>query len=723
MHGDELYELLPAIYRIRDEAQGGPLRDLLRVLSREAQVVAEDIAQLYDNWFIETCDEWVVPYIGDLLGVRPLHPVSQKIFSQRAWVANTLGYRRRKGTLAVLEQLARDVTGWPAKAVEYFQVLGTTQYLNHTRPQALRTPDLRNADLLERIDGPFDTVSHTAEVRSIASGRGRYNIPSIGVFIFRLQSYPLHGVTARQLDARRFTFSPLGLDTALFNAPQPETSLTQLAGPLNVEMPITRRMLHARLEDYYPQSLSVTVDGVLVSCEDVVVCNLSDSSAAAWAHTAPTGKVAIDPELGRIATNADAAVVSVDYHAGFSGDVGGGAYDRNAAVAEVLTTPVAWDVAWIADVQRGVVSDPDERVFGTLQEAVAAWNDQSPGTEGVIVILDSQTYDLNSPSMPVIELAEGSRLLLVAGAWPEEFRYPMARHSKRKPAELRAAEARPLLLGSLAVQGLAAGNSKTPGELALNGLLVEGGITVQDGNLARLRLHHCTLTPPVGAIVVQGGNLDLTLSLTRSICGPVTVEPAGAMGAARFTCVDSILHAPAVLGDFGKALDAPLADANIQASTIFGSTTVRSVQAGNSIFLGRLRCQRRQIGCVRFSYVPPGSPTPRRFHCQPDLGLLAEAKRLGKESTGDLSHDERAAVAARLIPAHTSRQYGHGAYAQLSNACAEQILTGAENGSELGVFSFLKAPLRMANLRIAFAEYLNYGLEAGIIDALCDPKR
>lgn len=37
----------------------------------------------------------------------------------RAWVANTLAYRRRKGTALVLEQLARDVTGWPATAVEF----------------------------------------------------------------------------------------------------------------------------------------------------------------------------------------------------------------------------------------------------------------------------------------------------------------------------------------------------------------------------------------------------------------------------------------------------------------------------------------------------------------------------------------------------------------------------------------------------------------------------
>src|SRR3954468_8123141 len=111
----DLFDLLPAIHRVRDAAQGDQLRALLAVISREVQLVEQDITRLYDNWFIETCDEWVVPYIADLLGIRPLEsPASggEAVFSQRRYVANTLAYRRRKGTAAVLEQLAADITGW-----------------------------------------------------------------------------------------------------------------------------------------------------------------------------------------------------------------------------------------------------------------------------------------------------------------------------------------------------------------------------------------------------------------------------------------------------------------------------------------------------------------------------------------------------------------------------------------------------------------------------------
>src|SRR2546422_2963666 len=158
----KLYSLLPALYRLRDidvanqldgllttaeqaeldrlraqvtltekeaqrleeleeQRQRGPLKALLSIISEQAAVLEENLDQLYDDLFIETCAEWVVPYIGDLVGARGVaqFPGAAK-FTQRGFVANTLAYRRRKGTAAVLEQLARDVTEWNASVVEYF---------------------------------------------------------------------------------------------------------------------------------------------------------------------------------------------------------------------------------------------------------------------------------------------------------------------------------------------------------------------------------------------------------------------------------------------------------------------------------------------------------------------------------------------------------------------------------------------------------------------------
>src|SRR6202035_1727223 len=100
---DRLYNLLPPVYRERDADQGFPLQQLLQVIEEQANVLQEDIAQLYANWFIETCQDWVVPYIGELIGHKPVRRMnassSAGVLVQRRDVANTIEYRRRKGTL------------------------------------------------------------------------------------------------------------------------------------------------------------------------------------------------------------------------------------------------------------------------------------------------------------------------------------------------------------------------------------------------------------------------------------------------------------------------------------------------------------------------------------------------------------------------------------------------------------------------------------------------
>src|SRR6266568_6423207 len=70
---DRLYNLLPSVYRQRDAEQQWQLLALLRVIAEQVNIVEADIAQLYENWFIETCQEWVVPYIGDLIGYQTVN--------------------------------------------------------------------------------------------------------------------------------------------------------------------------------------------------------------------------------------------------------------------------------------------------------------------------------------------------------------------------------------------------------------------------------------------------------------------------------------------------------------------------------------------------------------------------------------------------------------------------------------------------------------------------
>ncbi len=344
---DRLYELLPAVYRGRDEGLGRPLRALLRVIAEQVDVVEEDIDQLYENWFVETCQDWVVPYIGDLIAYRPAHEAGEpgnantsqdsqrdKILVPRREVANTIRYRRRKGTLALLELLAADVAGWPARAVEFHGLLGLTQAINHLRPTRGRTTDLRRGVALNRLDGPFDELAHTVDVRRIGSHRtrGRYNIPTVGLFVWRLRSYPVTRTSANyreDVGVHCYTFSVLGNDAPLYTRPEPEPDPTHIAEEPNVPAPIKRRAFEARKTDYYGPGKSLEIleeeSRRPVSPDRIVAADLTD-----WLYRPRRGYVAVDPELGRIAFNPREVPdrVWVSYRYGFSAEMGGGEYPR-----------------------------------------------------------------------------------------------------------------------------------------------------------------------------------------------------------------------------------------------------------------------------------------------------------------------------------------------------------------------------------------------------------
>src|ERR1700683_2177646 len=113
------------------------------VIDEQLQNFAADLDQLYNDQFIETCAPWVIPYIGDLIGYQSIKGIAASVDNPRSEVAETISFRRRKGTVLVLEQLARDVTGWGAHAVEFFRWLEDTQYVKHVRSWNCFAPDVR----------------------------------------------------------------------------------------------------------------------------------------------------------------------------------------------------------------------------------------------------------------------------------------------------------------------------------------------------------------------------------------------------------------------------------------------------------------------------------------------------------------------------------------------------------------------------------------------------
>ena len=756
---ERLYRLLPAFLRNRDLEQGEPLRALLAVVEGELERVEADTSVLYDNWFIETCDEWVVPYIGDLLGVRPIRAIESAGVSARAYVANTIAYRRRKGTAVVLEQLARDTTGWPARGVEFFLRLATTQHVNHPRLAPPAAPSVRDASIAELADGAFDAFAHTLDVRNAETRGGRFNIPHVGIYLWRLRSYAVGAGDPGDespdfASARRqgtwWSIHPVGCDSPLFNVPRTEATITHPAEEANVPGELRRLALNAELERLRqgaatPAPVFMTAgDPVLrvfarlsgesvpveVRREDIYLCDIPDE--VALASPAPRA-LALDPARGRLAfpTTLEVDQVWVQSSYGFSGDTGGGPYDRGAAV-RAANRALAVDVSragsaggffapgvWQVGVSHLLSDGGSGTLFGSLRDAVAAWNLQPAGRTGVIVLMDSLSDDASAGGAagPVeIEIGERSQLLIVAGEWPLEP-VPGAPPGsvRRVPGHFDARQVRAHFIGDLSVRGNAAADSADAGGCFLNGLLLEGQLVVAPGNLGQLGVAHCTVVPGHGSLAVaSGGNERLRLSVDGSICAAIHV--AEAIRALDIT--DSIVG-----GDTGSpelSVDAPASGLTLRRSTFFGGVLGLSLWASDCIFAGFVEARRRQVGCVRFSYVAPGSRVPRRYRCQPDLDIAArlEALRAAAAPGAPAAAQEsaiRAEVDALVRPLFESRRYGDPGFGQLERRCAIQIRTGAGSGAEMGAFERLKQPQREANLRDALAEYLRFGLQATLV--------
>jgi len=709
---ERLYTLLPAIYRQRDLAEGEPLRALLAILESELHTIEGQIDALYEDWFVETCDQRLLPYLGDLLGIADRIDPGLSSSRERPHVANTIAYRRRKGIAAILEHVAQDVTGWGAHAVELFELVGATQYVQHVRLDRGGTVDVRDLAALHRLGGPFDSLAKRVDVRRIVpvdegadalNGtllRGKTNIMNVGVFVWRLQSYPVTSSPAAEVSPGRFTFDPRGQNIWLFARPDPIDNLASPANTSNLPLPLDRASFAADLEryrerysdspadarpassDYYGpgRSLFVVRDGRPVPPIEVLSADLS-----AWEERPPPPfepsdlpgeqTLAIDVRLGRLRFGGGEPPptrVVASYCYGFSADIGGGPYDRRQTLA--MPSEAAWlGLVSSSDLQAAAVPAAAWNHFDQLQAALDAWAaqlDADPGGRrlGIIQIADNGTYDVHNP----IELPAGSSLVLQAadGVRPTV-----------RPA------------GPLVLRGQGADAA-----MGLNGLLLAGGLDLS-GSL-RLNLTHATLTPH-GIRYVDGDATNLTVTITSSLVGPIRL-PADSVG---LTVGGSILDGgsePAIATSVDGA--APYGPATtIDRTTIFGEAFVTAIPLGSDvIFVDPVRVQRRQVGGLRYSYVPEGSVTPRQYRCQPSMAV--------EQADGV----DVAAILARLRPLFTSRDERQPGYAQLRPGCAEEIRVDGSGGSEMGVFHDLHQPRRQASLAINLIDYLPSGLEAGV---------
>jgi hypothetical protein len=741
--GQSLFNLLPALYRLKDaqlaqtqsllspaesaqlgalqallppltpvqqqqldqltaKAARGPLESLLMLVEEQLAVIAEDLDQLYDNQFIETCAPWVIPYIGDLIGYQPVNGAAPAVSSPRAEVAHTISFRRRKGTVLVLEQLARDATGWGAHAVEFFQLLADTQYMNHIRPGNYYAPNLRYWEPAAYVNTGFDATAHTVDVRRIAVERGRYNIQNIGIFLWSLNAYSLTMSPAVPVpkNPQCYRFSSLGRDMPLFNNPVSQGSdITAAAQPVNVPDRLLRRVLCADVQQaapvYYGKegSLALWVDGVFLDKARIMVCDLAgdDGSWANLGFVGGTYGAAIDPELGRIAlpppaAGGDLPKVQATYYYGFNGDMGGGEYPRSAS--------------FTGSPEQIILRVPND--YPTVQAALTALQG-----DGIVEVTDSGRHlapaglkvAVNTNGHIELRAADGFRPTLVVGA---------------EITVTGGAESAFDLNGLVVTYDPPATGAPAPAALVH---APNGG----SNQLSHLGLTHCTLVPgwallPSGdpqpayaglpALMVEPSGLQVAVE--RSILGGLwvngqatanltdsIVDATDPAGVAYVATVDAITGRPQPRGGLtlqgctvvGKVYAAVL---SLVSDSLFWAALSAADQTGTPpLWAAPLWASRKQEGCVRYSYLPAGAVTPRRFECV-------------EEGPGSPQ------------PLFFSLRYGDPAYGKFAACTDDAIRRGADDGGEMGAFHFVLAPLRETDLRVRMREYLPVGLEFGV---------
>jgi len=775
-----LFELLPAVYRMRDAqiarslplltpaqqtllaqlqalpqplaadqqaqldelqtlASTGPLQSLLGVVSEQFASVEYDLNQLYNDQFIETCAQWVIPYIGDLIGYQSVAGIAPAIDNPRAEVAETISLRRRKGTILVIEQLARDVTGWGAHAVEQFQVLADTQYMKHIRPKNYYAPNLRNWKSCTYMDTGFDQTAHKVDVHKIATGLGQYNIQNIAIFLWSLSaasitSSPLtEASTNKAKNQLCYRFHPLGLDAPLFQkAISQGEQIAAPATPANVPDGLLRRVLCNDLNagvgaTYYGQGASIAVylDKTLVNPYLIRTADLSGADGS-WANQ-PDSKsafdVAVDPELGRVALSPALAghSLSASWFYGVNADLGGGEYERTLAVN---------DPAF-------VVPYPDAR-FGSIQDAIAyaltlltvngSVAVEISGESAAELVVDEgknnepwfsaphtvstskaspfavdlpagATFELRSANLSVQTLLTDGPLM-VSGDADSSFllngivlgAQSGFKPSAAAPALLVVPVARPNNSDNLLAQLEINDSTLVPGWAYGPATLVSGQITAQaptQPSAPTLEIDSAAVVVTANTSILGGIRANALATVTLTGCIVDATDP----GYTAYAATDETdggaaltLNACTVVGKVHSTLLTLVTNSIVWANMLKPGTKPpfpKNVTPG-------LVADRKQQGCVRFSFLPYDAITPPPFHCV-----------------------QQAAAAPQ--PLFVTTHYGQPGYLKLMASTDNSIRRGADDGGEMGAYHSLLAPQRESDLKIRMQEYLPVGLEFGLI--------
>lgn len=573
-----MYERLPEVLRERDAAGSPPgqLRAFVDALDTVFTALRQRVEQQYDDLFIDTCSDWVVPYIADLVGTSHLSGDPQAL---RADVARTVFHRRRKGTLGAVESQVHVLSGWAVHAIELRNRLAWNMPLNHLRPDAggaspfTRLPAadprqpvrggtaaLRAPAWLSFVGGPFDPFARTVDLKppqerdGNGPARPTPNLPHLGVFVWRLldlqvpvltPALPAVPVTTQASGAPfvlRAHLHPLGEPLMLFNSHryQADSEPPNLASEDAVPnpMPVARLTsgapagnpaAYVQVLPYagaVPDAPADDAPGLVLHVPAALAAGINwhfrGANLCAWeaglAAPLAVGEVAVDPRTGRIALGLPgptAADVAEPLAAGLRASVTHGT--PGPVGAQPLAHPLPVAAAGAPVPLRRVVRASD----GPGALAFALRDLGSLNQPLVVEIADSATYALDVASIPGV--GPGGELMLTheLTVRARDGQRPVVRLSQ--PLRLR-----PDSLGAPSSPEQADLNVRFVGLYLTRGVgWVAGTALVTQAAVNTLSFDGCTLDPG-GATVLDGSALGgraapgpaLQLAADLGLAGP-----------------------------------------------------------------------------------------------------------------------------------------------------------------------------------------------------------
>ena len=718
---EKLWEMIPGIYQHEDGIAEDPgiLRALVEILAGQAAILRRSHDRLWEDQFIELCQDWAVPYLGDLVASRLVSALNKR--GRRVDVAKTIYYRRRKGTLRVLEELISDITGWEGKVVEEFRLLARIRHGLDPKPVSMAGrfsgtmpggwADLRRPRGAELTDSPFDEFYHTADVRQHTGQNGRYNIPKLAFHLYRLHSFCVRGVTPfPQGDGLRFTCDPSGRNIPLFMPRRRSENWDDWRTIKEWELPapISCRLL-GHGEYVFTEALAQSLEsnfGITPAVADKL-------RTFKGFHFPGEARLKHILELLNEPSLISAAVYREILSKSLISDCGKAALLPEAiSVEESPGAPFAPGDISSGDLSQWPIADPDKRLVIDPERGRFQFFNLPPDTGSTVTYYCGFAGETGAGtySRPEVELSEptatpninaqnsGGTILAnrianngVTQIDDSTTYQGVGDKLQVQNLTLQAAnQQRPYIRLTTSNWLLSTPPANADAKLCIEGLWLgsdDDFAVVLQGDYEEVIIRHTTFDPggdndvngnPVWPVTLIIEAKVETLIIDSSIMGRIVTQNDGVVE--NLKVWDSIVDET---NSGQTAIQLTQGEVELKRTTVFGKVDVNRLWASEALITGLVDVTDTQEGCFRFSAAPEGSRLPRQYE----------------------SH-----ILNDTVNIFTSRNFGQPGYGQLSKTAPPELYRGAENGSEIGTFSSLINPIKSDSLKAKVDEYMPFGL-------------